>query len=117
MLVTTPEGMVRHGGRDNRVGGAPRFLVPVLEGGRNPKYSHRATAPGSRHSASPGKASLIAARAAARACGSEHVRLAITHEPWKDVWVHLQEPKAALTGFHVPAHEALTLMATRKPMA
>lgn len=27
---------------------------------------------------------------------------------WKDFWFHLQEPKANLTVFHVPAHKALT---------
>ena len=27
---------------------------------------------------------------------------------WKDIWVHLQEPSAVLTVFHIPAHEALT---------
>lgn len=26
---------------------------------------------------------------------------------WKNIWVHLQEPKVALTVFHAPAHKAL----------
>lgn len=27
---------------------------------------------------------------------------------WEDIWVHLQEPKAVLTVFHILAHKAMT---------
>ena len=27
---------------------------------------------------------------------------------WKDIWVHLQQPKIALTVFHALAHRSLT---------
>ena len=39
------------------------------------------------------------------------------HDKWKDIWVHLQEPEAGLTVFHVLAYKVLTLPGNQEPDA